>query len=67
MEPSRTYIDGQGLQWRVSVRALRPTPRESARPCLIFEAAHVIRRVCEYPADWAELSDAELEALSWRL
>lgn len=67
MDPSRTYIDAQGLQWRVSMRELRPTPSERARPCLIFEAAHVIRRVCHYPAHWVELTDAELEALSWRL
>ena len=67
MQPSRSYVDGQGIQWRVSEREVRRAPHEPARTCLFFEAAHIIRRVCHYPADWRQLPDAELERLSWRL
>ena len=67
MQPSRSFIDGQGVQWRVSERPVRRTPTEPARACLFFEAPHIIRRVCEYPTDWRTLTDVELERLSWRL
>jgi hypothetical protein len=67
MPPSRSYIDGQGVQWRVAERDVRRTPRDAPRRCLFFEAPHIIRRVCSYPDGWMELSDDELEALSWRL
>lgn len=67
MEPSRTFLDSQGVQWRVSERVIRRDADPSARPCLFFEAAHIIRRVCQYPRDWLDLSDAQLERLSWQL
>lgn len=67
MEPSRTFLDSQGVQWRVSERMTRRNADAAARPCLFFEAAHIIRRVCEYPRDWLLLSDAQLERLSWQL
>lgn len=68
MEPSRTFLDSQGVQWRVTERVIRRgADPAAARPCLFFEAAHMIRRVCEYPRDWPELSDAQLERLSWQL
>ena len=67
MEPSRTFLDSQGIQWRVTERVIRRGGDSGARPCLYFEAAHMIRRVCEYPRDWLGLSDAQLERLSWQL
>jgi hypothetical protein len=33
-------------------------------PALVFEREKIARRVCNYPANWRELSDAELHALS---
>ena len=67
MEPSRTFLDSQGIQWRVTERVIRRGGAADARPCLFFEAAHIIRRVCQYPRDWLGLSDAQLERLSWQL
>jgi len=34
-------------------------------PDLVFESASVIRRVRNYPDNWADLSDEELLAISW--
>jgi hypothetical protein len=34
--------------------------------CLLFEREGAIRRVWDYPAGWADLPDAALDALSWR-
>ena len=67
MEPSRTFLDSQGIQWRVTERTIRRSAEPDAGPCLFFEAAHIIRRVCDYPRDWLHLSDAQLERLSWQL
>ena len=67
MQPSRSFIDAQGVQWRVSERPVRRAGRDEPRRCLFFEAPHIIRRVCSYPDNWSELPDGELEALSWRL
>ena len=45
------------------------TVREDLRcphdPSLVFENTSVARRVREYPANWRELSDEQLYALSW--
>ena len=34
---------------------------------LVFMSPEMVRRVRAYPPDWYELSDAELETLSWRV
>ncbi|HEY2377981.1 MAG TPA: hypothetical protein VGH98_18550 [Gemmatimonadaceae bacterium] len=34
-------------------------------PALIFENDRVARRVRHYPANWLDLSDVQLRALSW--
>lgn len=67
MDPTRSFFDGQGIQWHVTERLVAHNPHHPPRRCLFFEAAHVIRRVCAYPADWRDLSDVELERLSWSL
>lgn len=67
MDPTRSFFDGQGVQWRVTERLVARTPHQPPRRCLFFEAAHVIRRVCAYPEDWQQLADTELERLSWSL
>jgi len=35
------------------------------RPSLVFENTKIARRVHEYPANWRELSDEDLYAVSW--
>jgi hypothetical protein len=39
--------------------------RHPVGPSLVFENSKIARRVHEYPANWRELSDEELYALSW--
>jgi hypothetical protein len=34
-------------------------------PALVFESDQAVRRVRQYPANWRELSDEKLYALSW--
>jgi hypothetical protein len=34
--------------------------------CLYFDSDVAVRRVCDYPSDWAALSDEELLRVSWR-
>lgn len=40
-------------------------PRSLHGPSLVFENSKVARRVHDYPANWRELSDQDLYALSW--
>ena len=40
-------------------------PRSVNGPSLVFENDRVARRVREYPANWRDLSDEQLYALSW--
>jgi hypothetical protein len=63
---SRTHqaelrITGAGEAWAVW-EDLRTTP---IGPSLVFENTKVARRVHEYPANWRDLSDEQLYALSW--
>jgi hypothetical protein len=53
-------IDGE--HWTVYERADGMLDRR-ASSSLIFESDGAVRRVRNYPADWRELPDAELEAL----
>lgn len=52
-------------QWRVYELESGPYDRRSGCS-LIFESDGVLRRVRDYPADWRELPDTELMAVSWR-
>lgn len=52
-------------QWRVYELESGPYDRRSGRS-LIFESDGVLRRVRDYPANWRELSDAQLMEVSWR-
>jgi hypothetical protein len=63
---ARTFRAADHCAW--SVHEAVPGAVEWARGarCLIFHSALGIRRVWTYPADWRSLTDAELEALSWR-
>ena len=55
----RFALAGEG--WSVW-EDLRPAP---FGPALVFENDKVARRVHQYPANWRELTDEALYALSW--
>ena len=62
---SRTFLDADGAQWRVFERPFADYDRRSALS-LIFSSDSAVRRVRDYPADWFDLSDADLATLSWK-
>jgi len=57
------------LRRRITIASEAWTVWEDLRcphdPSLVFENTKVARRVREYPANWRELSDEQLYALSW--
>ena len=53
--------DHEGFLWCV-----REVQYADVSPSLIFETTGIFRRVRRYPANWHELSDADLYALSWQ-
>ena len=57
--PSREFKDAKGVTWTV-----KEVARGGSRS-LVFECSHAVRRVREFPADWMNLSFADLENLSW--
>lgn len=59
--PQRFIRDEAGLLWHV-----REIQFADVTPSLVFETTGIFRRVRRYPANWYELSDAELYALSWK-
>jgi hypothetical protein len=63
---ARQFYDAAGVRWCVFEA---PTYCEdgTTRPGgLFFESDAAVRRVRDFPAHWRTLTDAELEALSWR-
>jgi hypothetical protein len=62
--PTRTFVDEEGQHWRVFERPFDSFDRRSG-VSLIFTSDGAMRRVRNYPANWMELSDEELFALSW--
>ena len=60
----RTFIDAEGARWVVYEQSFADYDRRSGMS-LIFSSESVVRRVRNYPANWHELSDEELLALSW--
>ena len=61
----RTFVDGDGLRWRVYEQPFADYDRRSG-VSLIFAADVAVRRVRNYPADWFTLTDAALAELSWK-
>lgn len=62
--PVRVFVDAEGIRWQVSERPFADYDRRRGLS-LIFASDSAVRRVREYPADWFQLSDEELGALSW--
>jgi len=53
-----------GVLWLVFELPAMPYDRRDT-PSLIFESDTTVRRVRNYPANWYDLSDDDLIALSW--
>ena len=70
----RSFTDAEGILWDVYERPAageealrRATPDERRTPArLYFESPRLRKALRTYPRDWAELTDAELEALCRR-
>jgi hypothetical protein len=63
-----TFVECIGdvcLHWSVVEVDARDVPGVHAPNCLIFSRQDCVRRVWEYPANWLDLDDTELVALSW--
>ena len=58
-------VPSEGALWLVYELASSYDRRHA--PCLIFESDNIVRRVRNFPANWRELSDDDLLALSWAL
>ena len=63
----RTFSDAAGRTWTVHEVLAESAPWARGPRCLLFASEVAIRRVWDYPEDWRLLSDAELEAQSWRV
>ena len=66
-EPVRYFRAGDCCEWRVREMETPTQPWARGPRCLVFESDAFARRVWRYPAHWRTLSDAALEALSWRV
>lgn len=59
----RRVLGTDGREWRVREVPHPPYDRR-AGSCLIFDTTDAARRVRDYPANWFDLTDDELFALS---
>jgi len=64
--PAREFFDSDHVRWCVFESPQRCTDGTMQPVSLIFESDAAVRRVRDFPAEWRTLTDAELEALSWR-
>lgn len=62
----RTFTDEEGNRWEVVEVDAAGIPASRGRRCLIFRAAHAVRRVWSYPPEWKSLGAEELVRLSWQ-
>lgn len=60
----RSFMDADGTHWQVYEQAFADYDRRTGMS-LIFASESAVRRVRDYPADWKELDDVALLALSW--
>jgi hypothetical protein len=59
----RFFTDADGVRWHAYEQGFGEYDRRSTS--LIFASEGAVRRVRLFPANWAELTDLELVALSW--
>lgn len=64
-EGRRTFTDDEGTFWDVR-EVKNPDYDRRGGKSLLFDSVHAFRRVRQYPANWLELTDAELAELSRR-
>lgn len=64
MAPLEFTDPEDGRRWTVVEQAGDRIPGARGTHCLCFQAHDIFRRVWRYPANWRELPDAELAALS---
>ena len=62
----RHFRAADGQRWGVCEIERVILPGARAVRYLVFDSPGTTRCVRAYPANWQELSDAELEAMSWR-
>jgi hypothetical protein len=62
----RTYFDSSGIPWTVEEKRRQDPFLGDDGLALIFESSAAFRCVCNYPDNWFNLNDADLERLSWR-
>jgi hypothetical protein len=60
----RNIVGGDGCEWLV--RELEAPDAGSTSKSLVFERPEIVRRVRDYPRNWASLSDDQLYRLSFR-
>ena len=60
----RSIVGGDGCEW--IVREMVTRDAGSTSKSLVFERPEVVRRVRDYPRDWASLNDDQLYLLSFR-
>jgi len=63
-EPIEFTDPEDGRRWTVVEQVGDRIPGARGATCLCFQAHDIFRRVWRFPANWRELSDAELAALS---
>jgi hypothetical protein len=62
-ERRRTFTDDEGTYWDVR-EVKNPDYDRRGGTSLVFESIHAFRRVRNFPADWFERSERELQELS---
>ena len=56
---SRVVVDGRGNEWVVR-EVETPQSWAHGRTCLIFSSSSIVRRIWDYPRDWAQRPSREL-------
>jgi hypothetical protein len=60
----RSIVGNDGFEWLV--REFENVGMAATSKSLVFERPEVVRRVRDYPGDWASLSDDQLYRVSLR-
>ena len=61
---ARTFVDDEGVRWRVEEVEAAGVPGARAIRCLVFHCRDHWHRLWDYPRDWYELPEVELVELS---
>ena len=61
----RFFDDAEGTRWRVYESRLTDYDKHRGQS-LIFSSETAVRRVRDFPENWANLSDEDLRLLSWK-